>query len=43
MDFLEFVIELHESLGVEIPESDYAQIETLDGTVPYLAARLPAS
>ncbi|MGZ3428419.1 MAG: acyl carrier protein [Polyangia bacterium] len=40
-DFLHLVIALHDALGVEIPESDYAQLATLDGAVAYLAARLP--
>jgi hypothetical protein len=29
MDFLNFVIALHEWLGVEIPEADYPQLVTL--------------
>ena len=36
MDFLNFVIALHDKLGVEIPESDYAQLATLDGAIAYL-------
>ena len=36
MDFLNFVIALYEKLGVEIPESDYAQLATLDGAVAFL-------
>lgn len=39
MDFLNFVIALHEKLGVDIPEADYPQLGTLDGAVGYLAAR----
>ena len=39
MDFLNFVIGLAKSLGVEIPEADYPQLATLDGTVAYLLAR----
>lgn len=38
MDFLNFVIGLAESLGVQIPEVDYAQLATLDGSVAYLIA-----
>ena len=37
MDFLNFAIALHERLGIEIPESDYAKLETLDDAVEYLA------
>jgi acyl carrier protein len=39
MDFLNFVIALHEKLGVEIPEADYPQLITLDGAIGYLAPR----
>lgn len=38
LDFLRFVIELHESLGVDVPEADYASLATLDDCVEYLAA-----
>jgi acyl carrier protein len=39
MDFLNFVIALHEKLGVDIPEADYPQLSTLDGAVGYLMER----
>ena len=39
MDFLNFVIGLAQSLGVDIPETDYPQLATLDGCVAYLLAR----
>lgn len=39
MDFLNFVLGLARTLGVEVPESDYPQLATLDGCVAYLAAR----
>jgi len=38
MDFLNFVIALHEALRVEIPEADYPKLATLNGCVQYLAA-----
>ena len=38
-DFLNAVICLHEKLGVDIPEADYGQLATLDGTVDYLAKK----
>ena len=41
-DFLNVIVRLHEQLGVEIPEADYAKLVTLDATVDYLAARLGA-
>jgi acyl carrier protein len=40
MDWLNFLVALHERLGVEIPEADYAKLGTLDQTLDYLAARL---
>ncbi|MGR9091758.1 MAG: acyl carrier protein [Gammaproteobacteria bacterium] len=40
MDFLNFVVALHERLGIDIPESDYAALATLDDCVAYLAQRL---
>jgi acyl carrier protein len=39
MDFLNFVIALHEKLGVDIPEADYPQLITVDAAVRYLKAR----
>mgnify|MGYP001213336802 CR=1 FL=1 len=38
-DFLNAIIRLHEKLGVDIPEADYSQLATLDGTVDYLARK----
>jgi acyl carrier protein len=40
MDFLNFVIGLHDSLGVDVPEQEYAQLTTLNRAIDYLAARL---
>jgi acyl carrier protein len=42
MDFLNFVISIHESLGVEVPEEDYPRLATLKGCVAYIAAALAA-
>ena len=39
MDFLNFVLALHDRLHLDIPETDYPQLSTLDGAVSYLAAR----
>ncbi len=38
-DFLNVIIRLHELLGIDIPESDYAELATLDSAIEYLAAR----
>jgi acyl carrier protein len=40
MDILNFVVGLHATLGVEIPESDYPKLATLDGCVEYLMAEV---
>ena len=40
MDFLNFLVRLHEKLGVDVPESDYAKLVTLNDFVAYLRARL---
>ena len=43
VDFLRFVVQLHERLGVSVPEADYPRIRTLDGCVAYLVARSSAA
>ena len=43
MDFLNFVLALHERLGIEIPEVDYPRLCTLDGAVAYLASKTRAN
>lgn len=40
MDFLNFVIALHDALHVDIPEADYAKVQTLGGAVAYLSSKL---
>jgi acyl carrier protein len=40
MDWLNFLIGLHQRLQVDIPESDYASLATLDQIVAYLQAKL---
>lgn len=40
MDWLNFLLGLHEKLHVEIPEADYAGLVTLDNVVTYLARKL---
>ena len=36
MDFLNFLISVHERLGVDIPEADYGRLRCLDDRVAYL-------
>ena len=38
MDFLNFVIGLHNEFHIDIPEADYAKLSTLDGCVDFLLA-----
>lgn len=40
MDWLNFLLGLNKRLKVEIPESDYARLITLDDVLEYLMARL---
>ena len=40
MDFLTLVTGLHERLGIDIPEADYAKLDSLDSAVSYLEAQL---
>jgi acyl carrier protein len=36
-DFLQFLITLNEETGIEIPESDYGRVATLEGLLDYVA------
>jgi acyl carrier protein len=40
MDFLNFVIALHDRLGVDVPEDEYVKLATLNGAVDYLVGKL---
>jgi len=42
MDFLNFVIAVHETLQVDIPETDYPRLSSLDGCLAYLKGKLAA-
>jgi acyl carrier protein len=39
-DFLNFMIGLHAQLGVDVPETDYPKLASLEAAVDYLSARL---
>jgi acyl carrier protein len=43
MDFLDIVMELRKRYQIQIPESDYPQLATLDSCVSYLIPRLQAA
>jgi acyl carrier protein len=36
MDFMNFVVALHERTGIDIPEADYPRLRTLNGAIAYL-------
>jgi acyl carrier protein len=36
MDFMNFVVALHERTGIDIPEADYPKLHTLNGAATYL-------
>ncbi len=38
MDFLNLVMALHQRLGIDIPETDYRKLATLESMMDYLAA-----
>ncbi len=38
-DFLNVLVAIHATLGIDIPEADYAKLSTLDSMVGYLAAK----
>ena len=39
VDFMNFVVGLHAAFGVDVPESDYGRLASLDDCVAYLAER----
>ena len=41
-DYLTFIVGISERLGIDVPESDYAKLDTLSGCETYLASREPA-
>lgn len=43
MDWLNFLVGLHQRFGLDIPEADYAQLVSVDAIVAYLVARLQAA
>jgi acyl carrier protein len=40
MDFLSFVVGIHNRLNVDVPEADYGRVATLDGARRYLTAKM---
>ncbi len=42
MDWLNFLVSLHQRFGVDIPESDYARLVCFNDVLDYVQARLAA-
>ena len=40
-DFLNLLTALNDELGVEVPESDYSEVDTLDHMADYFAGHMP--
>lgn len=40
MDFLDIIMELRKRYGIEVPESDYTELATLDSSAAYLEPRM---
>jgi len=40
MDWLNFLVSLHERFGVTVPETDYARLVSFNDVLDYLAARV---
>jgi len=40
IDFLNFVVALHKQFQIEVPESDYPELVTIEGCVRYLQRKL---
>ena len=40
MDWLNFLVRLHSTFGVDIPESDYAELITLANIIDYVSIRV---
>jgi acyl carrier protein len=40
IDFLRFLVVIHTTLGVDVPEADYPKLGTVDSTIAYLAGKL---
>jgi acyl carrier protein len=41
VDWMNFLIAVHATLGIDIPDADAARLTTLDQLLDYCAARLP--
>ncbi len=42
MDFLDIVMELRKKHGIEVPEADYRELESLDSSAEYLLPKFAA-
>ena len=39
MDFLNIIVRIHEALGIDIPETDYTKLATLNAFVAYISGK----
>lgn len=40
VDFLNFIVGLHNQLGIEIPDADISKLATINSCIAYLGARI---
>ena len=40
MDFLDIIMQLRKRYSIEVPEDDYMELSTMDGSVAYLEPRM---
>jgi len=40
IDFLNFIVAMHKQFQIDVPESDYPELTTIDGCVRYLRRML---
>ena len=40
MDFINIIVGIHKTLGIDIPESDYARLSTLNSFVDYINEKI---
>jgi len=40
IDFLNFIVAVHKQFQIDVPESDYPELTTIDGCVRYLRRKL---
>ena len=41
MDFLDIVLELRRQYSIDVPESDYEHLQTMNSSITYLGSKMP--